>query len=126
MENLFWAIAGRCPNCGRGALYVGFNKISTTCSVCHVRFERWAGNWTIPVVMGYTSAALVGFGLIFFYQWRGTLMEHDTFIMVAAMLTGVTMYPLCKNISMYMLWKNGFVTVDPPTLVKGGDEPSSV
>ncbi len=127
MEHLFWAMTRRCPNCGEGPLYSGLNTVAETCSACHVRFERWAGNWTIPVVMGYGSSALVGFGLIAWFQWRGTLLEHDTFIMAAAVVAGLIMYPLCKNLSLFMLWRNGFVFVDPPSLVEGvsadGDPP---
>jgi uncharacterized protein (DUF983 family) len=127
MDNLLWALVGRCPNCGRGSMYAaGVMKVAATCAHCHVRFERYPGSWTIPVVMGYTSAALVGFGLIFYYQWRGTLAEHDTVIMVASVLTGLLVYPTCKNISLFMLWNNGFMTVDPPTLVRDDDAPLRV
>jgi len=120
-----WALVGRCPNCGRGSMYgAGIMKVAETCSHCHVRFERFPGSWTIPVVMGYTSAAVVGFGLIFYYQWRGTLIEHDTVIMAASVLTGLLVYPTCKNVSLYMLWNNGFMTVDPPALVRDETTPA--
>jgi uncharacterized protein (DUF983 family) len=124
MDNLMWALVGRCPNCGRGSMYgAGFMKVAEACGNCHVRFERFPGSWTIPVVMGYTSAAFVGFGLIFYYQWRGTLAEHDSVIMAASVLTGLLVYPTCKNISLFMLWNNGFMTVDPPVLVQDAGGP---
>jgi hypothetical protein len=93
-------------------------KVAPTCTACHVRFERFSGSWTIPVVMGYSSAALVGFGLIFYFQWRGTLAEHDTLILALSALTGLVVYPVCKNVSLFMLWNNGFMTVDPPVLLR--------
>lgn len=120
MDHVAWALVGRCPGCGQGKLYASFMTVAETCSSCHIRYERHSGSWTIPVVMGYTSAALVGFGLIAYYQWRGSLMEHDTTIMVASVLTGVVVYPVCKNLSLFMLWRNGFMTVDPVTVIEGG------
>ena len=68
ISSFFAALSGRCPNCEKGKLYQSFLKLNELCPVCHVRFERWSGSWTIPTVMGYVSGALfaivVGFVLL--------------------------------------------------------------
>jgi hypothetical protein len=46
--------------------------------------------------------------------------------MVASVLTGLLVYPTCKNLSLFMLWNNGFMTVDPPTLVRDDDATARV
>jgi uncharacterized protein (DUF983 family) len=112
------ALTGRCPNCGRGALYERLLKLHDTCPVCHVRFERWNGSWTIPVVMGYGSGALFAIALGGYFLSIDRLAGSENIIIPATVVFTALWYPICKNISMFMLWQNGFITVDPPTLVR--------
>lgn len=115
---LLAAMIGRCPNCQKGKIYKAFLQVNDTCPVCHVRFERWAGSWTIPAVMGYGSGALFALGLGAWFLHTGQLKGSEKIIIPATVVFTACFYPLCKNLSMFMLWNNGFVTVDPPTLVK--------
>lgn len=115
------ALFGKCPACGRGPLYASFLKLREKCDVCHVRFERWEGSWTIPTVMGYGSGAIFAVGLGYLF-WRADRLEGSENIIIPATLVFTALfYPVCKNVSVFLLWKNGFIFVDPPTLVK--DEP---
>lgn len=117
------ALFGKCPHCGKGGLYQAFLKFNELCPVCHVRFERWSGSWTIPTVMGYGSGALfaIVFGFILLKMDR--LEGSENILIPATIAFTALMYPLCKNVSMFMLYQNGFIFVDPPQLVK--EEPGS-
>lgn len=115
---LFSALTGRCPNCQNGKLYASFMTLNETCPVCHVRFERWSGSWTIPAVMGYGSGAIFAIGLGIYFLNTGQLRGSEKIIVPSTMLFTLCFYPLCKNLSIFMLWNNGFVTVDQPKLLK--------
>lgn len=119
--SLFSALIGRCPNCQKGPVYRSFMKLNETCPVCHVRFERWSGSWTIPAVMGYGAGALFAIALGAWFLHNGQLKGSEKIIVPSTMLFTACFYPLCKNLSIFMMWNNGFITVDPPQLVKGDD-----
>jgi len=112
------ALFGRCPCCGRGKLYKSFLILHETCVVCHVRFERWSGSWTIPVVMGYGAGALFAIALGFWFHQMGRLAGSENILIPATLAFTALFYPVCKNLSMFMLFQNGFIFVDPPTLVR--------
>lgn len=118
-QSLLSAVMGRCPACHRGALNEALLKTNQTCPVCHVRFERFPGNWTISVVMSYgigaVFAVLIGWG---YYKSYGTLKGAENVILPVVMFFSLGIYPLCKNFTIGMLYINGFVYVDPPTLLK--------
>jgi uncharacterized protein (DUF983 family) len=116
--SLLGTLFGRCPNCSRGPLYKSFITLHETCPVCHVRYERWSGSWTIPVVMGYGAGALFAVGLGFYFLKTDQLSGSENIIIPATLAFTAAFYPLCKNLSIFMLWNNGFITVDPPTLVQ--------
>lgn len=113
----FSALSGKCPACGRGKLYKSFLTLHETCPECGVRFERWSGSWTIPTVMGYGSGAAfaIGLGVIFFKM--GRLEGSENIIIPATLAFTGLFYPVCKNVSMFLLWRNGFIFPDPPALV---------
>lgn len=120
---LFAALSGRCPNCGQGKLYASFMTVAETCSHCHVRYERWSGSWTIPTVMGYTAGAvfaILGGGVLLYLD---KLEENARPLIFATLLFTLLVYPPIKSVSLFLLWRNGFMTPDPPTLVKL-DQPS--
>ena len=114
---LLAALTGRCPNCQKGKLYQSFMKLNDTCDVCHVRFERWNGSWTIAAVMGYGAGALFAIALGAWFLHNDALKGSEKILLPATIVFTACFYPLCKNLSMFMLWNNGFMTVDPPTLV---------
>ena len=121
MSAFFSALFGRCPCCGRGTLYQSFMKLNETCAVCHVRFERWSGSWTIPTVMGYAAGAVFAIVLGYIFHRMGRLEGSENIIIPATVTFTALFYPVCKNLSMFMLFQNGFIFVDPPTLVR--DDP---
>lgn len=118
ISSFFSALFGRCPSCGRGSLYQSFLKLNEKCPVCHVRFERWSGSWTIPTVMGYGSGAIFAIGLGYVFHRMGRLEGSENIIIPATVTFTALFYPVCKNVSMFMLFQNGFIFVDPPTLVR--------
>lgn len=120
---LLSALIGRCPNCQKGKLYKSFMKLTETCPVCHVRFERWNGSWTIAAVMGYGSGAVFAIALGAWFLHNDALKGSEKILIPATVLFTACVYPLCKNFSIFALWNNGFITVDPPVLVKPDEEP---
>jgi uncharacterized protein (DUF983 family) len=123
---LLGTLMGRCPNCSKGALYRSFMTLHETCPVCHVRYERWSGSWTIPVVMGYGAGALFAIALGFYFLKTDQLAGSENIIIPATLVFTAAFYPLCKNLSIFMLWNNGFITVDPPALVRDDAAPVRV
>jgi uncharacterized protein (DUF983 family) len=123
LEPLLAAISGRCPSCKKGGIYKSFLKAHELCPVCGVRFERWAGSWTIPVVMGYGSGAIFAVILGFVLLKMDRLEGAENIIIPATIAFTVFFYPLCKNISYGLLFQNGFIYPDPPQLVKEPEAP---
>jgi uncharacterized protein (DUF983 family) len=117
------AISGRCPSCQKGAIYKSFLKAHELCPVCSVRFERWAGSWTIPVVMGYGSGAIFAVILGFILLKLDRLEGAENIIIPATIAFTLFFYPLCKNISYGLMFSNGFIYPDPPQLVKDPEVP---
>ena len=123
IDPLISAVFGRCPACQKGQIYQSFLRPHPTCPVCQVRFERWEGSWTIPVVMGYGSGALFAFALGFWYHKAGELKGAEDVIIPATLAFTALWYPLCKNLSFGLLFVNGFIYPDPPRLVQPPAEP---
>ena len=117
IDPLLAAITGHCPACQKGRIYKSFLRPYPLCPVCHVRFERWHGSWTIPVVMGYGSGALFAIALGFWYYKIGALKDAENVIIPATLLFTALWYPLCKNLSFGLLFINGFIFPDPPSLL---------
>lgn len=116
------ALTGRCPACRRGKMYQSFMKLHELCPACEVRFERWAGSWTLPTVMGYGSGALFAIALGFVMLKLDRLEGAESIIIPATLVFTLLCYPVCKNISMFLLYNNGFIFVDPPELVRKEEE----
>lgn len=57
-------LRGRCPRCGRGALFVGLLTVAPACAVCHLGFEGHdAGDG--PAVFGIFILGFLVVGLAF-------------------------------------------------------------
>ena len=117
IDPLLAAITGHCPACQKGRIYKSFLRPHALCPVCQVRFERWHGSWTIPVVMGYGSGALFAIALGFWYHKIGALKDAENVIIPVTLLFTALWYPVCKNLSFGLLFINGFIFPDPPSLV---------
>jgi hypothetical protein len=118
IDSMLAAISGRCPACRKGQIYKTFLRPHELCPVCGVRFERWTGSWTIPVVMGYGSGAIFAFVLGFILLKADKLDGAENIIIPATLLFTGLFYPICKNISFGLMFNNGFIYPDPPRLVK--------
>lgn len=124
IEALYYALRGICPACHRGNFKPNPYVIAERCPECEVRFERWSGSWTISVVMGYGSGAVFAVLVGVYLYFNGGLTGAENIIIPAAVVFTALFYPLCKNITVGMLYNNGWVYPDPPRLVES-DEAAS-
>ncbi len=54
-----------CPHCGKGALFIGWNKPHARCPVCGYLYERDYGDvWWVWIV---TDRIPIGIGIVFLY-----------------------------------------------------------
>jgi uncharacterized protein (DUF983 family) len=126
MDALLAAITGKCPACHRGDIYKSFLVPHALCPVCSVRFERWEGSWTIPVVMGYGAGAIFAIVLgIILFRYNGLEGASVQILSFSTLIFTALFYPVCKNISFGLLYLNGFIYPDPPRLVKDLDPNST-
>ncbi|KPK09310.1 MAG: hypothetical protein AMS20_00720 [Gemmatimonas sp. SG8_28] len=106
---------GRCPACGSGRLFRGWLMLYHACSACGVRFDRYAGNWLGPTLMGYgvgglaaLSAGLLLVSRFGFFSWLAPVL-----VAVAASAALAALRPL-KAWWIWLLWRSGLV-VDEDT-----------
>jgi uncharacterized protein (DUF983 family) len=70
-------LAGRCPRCGEGRLFVGFLKIAPACSACGLDF-RFADSADGPAFFIITAVGFVVAGLALMVEiaWSPPLYVH--------------------------------------------------
>ena len=106
-------VRGRCPRCGRGALFAGWLRLNAVCHVCGVRFDRYAGNWLGPTVLAYglggIAAVVAGVLLVPRYGFFRGLSPVLVLVATAAAL--VALRPL-KGWWIWVLWRTGLVVGD--------------
>ena len=108
---LLASLGGRCPACREGKLYEHFLMLYELCPACGVRYERYVGTRTIATVLSFLVGAVAAFG--FDRLVRG--VGGPTWVLVpAAAVFGAVLYPIFRNLAVFLLWQNGLVTVDPP------------
>jgi len=106
-------VAGRCPQCGVGPLFCGWNALAPHCTTCGLDYEPHAGNsWWF---MYYTTAFLTGLVIIVM------LLLHPTSVWVGRLGLGggaigliIATLPLRKGIA---------VALDYLTELRGNDRP---
>lgn len=60
-----WALAGRCPNCGEGALFEGFLKVSASCGSCGYDLSKADSGDGPAVFVILIAGFIVAFGALF-------------------------------------------------------------
>lgn len=58
LQTLLHGLRLRCPRCGKGLLFAGWNHLHETCPVCGLEFERRVGDTWFFMYM--TTAGLTG------------------------------------------------------------------
>lgn len=107
------AMAGRCPACGEGGVFVSLYRVRPTCLRCGVRYERDVGSWLGAMVVAYVVAivfvlavaavAIANFGLFRGLEWV---------LIGAGFVTVVFAYRPAKGWWLWWMWAAGFVTRD--------------
>jgi uncharacterized protein (DUF983 family) len=113
MGSLLSALTNRCPNCHRGSIRKTWITMAERCPVCHVRFERWSGNWLFPVVLAYGVGGLFAIVLIVTFLNAGTLEGAENIIIPLTLGVTLLSYPMCQNITVWLLYATGLIYADP-------------
>ena len=126
MGSLLSCLFGRCPTCHRGRLRKSFLTMNATCPVCHVRFERWSGNWLFPVVLAYGVGGIFGIVVGVLLLRSGQLEGAENILIPATLAVTLLAYPVCQNLTVWLLHATGLVFEDAPTGSIGSpkDEPA--
>lgn len=107
------AMAGRCPNCGRGRIFRSLWAAHATCAVCGVRFERHSGSWLGAMVIVYAVAVVLLLALAAILIVRWGLFEGLELVLVGAgIVFTVLLYRPSKGLWIWWMWGAGFLTTD--------------
>lgn len=113
LPRAFGAMAGRCPNCGKGAIFRSLWGARATCEVCGVRFERDAGAWLGAMVISYVFAVVLLFALAAALILRWGLFPGLEWLLVGAgIVITALLYRPAKGLWIWWLWGAGFLVTD--------------
>jgi uncharacterized protein (DUF983 family) len=88
----------RCPRCGEGALFHGWNKLNESCPVCGLLYERRTGDTWFFMYM--TTAGLTGVLVVSMFILRPKVVwAGQIAIGVAALVLIVLTLPTRKGIA---------------------------
>lgn len=108
-------LLGRCPSCQQGTVYAGLFATREACDHCRALYERNAGNWTGPVVIGYAVGCVVAIvtGLVLVLRF-GFEPWVQLAIIAAAVAASVIALRPAKAWWIWLLWASGLVFPDDP------------
>jgi uncharacterized protein (DUF983 family) len=111
-----FALARRCPRCGRGAIASSFFVMNEVCPSCGIVFWKNEGEWIGPAVINY-SAALVGvlatWALLVMLNCSATVQVIVP--SVAAVVAGVGIVPWSSSFWTLFLYLSQEIGPDQPT-----------
>ena len=91
-------LRGRCPRCGEGELFQGWNHLRETCSVCGLRYEPRTGDTWFFMYM--TTAGMTGVLVVIMFLIRPkVLWIGQAVVMVAALVLMGLSLPLRKGVA---------------------------
>lgn len=91
-------LRGRCPRCGEGELFQGWNHLREACSVCGLRFEPRTGDTWFFMYM--TTAGMTGVLVVIMFLIRPkVLWIGQAVVMVAALVLMGLSLPLRKGVA---------------------------
>jgi uncharacterized protein (DUF983 family) len=92
------ALALRCPRCGEGRLFHGWNKLNESCPACGLVYERQTGDTWFFMYM--TTAGLTGVLVVTMFLLRPAVVWlGQVAICAAALVLIVLTLPLRKGIA---------------------------
>lgn len=91
-------LRGRCPRCGVGRLFHGWNRLRDDCAVCHLRFEPHSGDTWFFMYM--TTAGLTGVFVVVMFLVRPRVVWAGQLAVLAAafVVIGLSL-PLRKGLA---------------------------
>ena len=91
-------LCGRCPRCGRGRLFRGWNRLRDGCAVCHLPFEPHSGDTWFFMYM--TTAGLTGVLVVAMFLIRPRVVWAGQLAVLAAafVMIGLSL-PLRKGLA---------------------------
>ncbi len=105
----------RCPNCGEGKLFESTFQLKEICSHCQVRYERGRGEWTGPVVIGYTFGAGISFFLwVYLFATDRLFIGVEWVLAFLTIATGLITYRYAKGWWIWLIHAGGWVYPDLP------------
>lgn len=104
---------GRCPNCGKGALFQGLYKVRATCASCGVRFERDSGAWLGAMVVAYGLAilAVIIVAAVTIISW-GLYQGLEWVLVGTGVVSVLLLYRPVKGFWIWSMWAAGLVLRD--------------
>lgn len=91
-------LRGRCPRCGEGPLFQGWNSLRETCPVCGLRYEPRTGDTWFFTYM--TTAGLSGALVVVMFLIRPrVLWIGQALILVAALVVIGLSLPMRKGVA---------------------------
>ncbi len=98
----------RCPNCGRGRLFVGFLEQVDACSECGVSLARFNAGLVLPLVVGLLVVFL--FAVIFLIIELNGGASPGTYLAVllpTCAITSMLLLRPCKGAVVGFMWAIG-------------------
>src|SRR5919197_423619 len=76
-----------CPHCGKGPMFTGWGKTADACPVCHLIFERNAGDTWAFTVIGDRLPVAAALALVYFGIGRTSALVGT----IALVVTGIVL-----------------------------------
>ncbi len=91
-------LRGRCPRCGQGELFQGWNHLQETCSVCGLAFEPRTGDTWFFMYM--TTGGMTGALIVIMFLIRPKILWiGQAIVLVAALVLMGLSLPLRKGVA---------------------------
>jgi uncharacterized protein (DUF983 family) len=108
-----YALAQKCPQCGRGKISTSIFQMNQTCSVCGVVFWKNEGEWLGPLVINYSvglAAALAAWAVLVMFDFSALIQIVIPAFAVVAAIIAVT--PWTRSFWTLFLYLNGELAAD--------------
>lgn len=103
-----YALARRCPLCGRGKIASSFARMNQACPACGVLFWKNEGEWIGPAVINYSVAlggALAAWAVLVMFDCSAPLQVVVSALAAIAAVVAVT--PWSRSFWTLFLYLNG-------------------
>ena len=111
-----YALARKCPQCGRGKISSSVFQMNPACPACGVVFWKNEGEWLGPAVINYSVAlagALAAWALLVMFNFSAILQIVISSLAAVAAVIAVT--PWSRSFWTLFLYLNGEVGSDQRT-----------